>query len=531
MNHFYRLLLSVSSGILLSLAWIGFPGWTLFFAFIPLLLLDQYFIERKTEFKSVSYWGHALLTVLIWNGITTWWIAYATVVGAMLAILANAFLMSVVLWLGHLARRRFKPNLAYLSLVAFWISFEYFHYNWDIEWPWLNIGNGFANNIKIIQWYEYTGTLGGTFWVFFVNIILFRLLINLTKNISLVHSIYHALTLVAVVAIPIILSYSIYNSYNEKDHPLKVVIIQPNIDPYSERYDFHAEEEKLQKFMELAKTKTYEQTQLIIGPETLFERWPDWNTDMVNNNSLFRILNAWIRDTPNTELIFGASTHKIYPDAKSATSTARESNGKIFDVFNSAVFIGQDDTVQFYHKSILVPGVEKMPFRKYLSLLNDVVFDLGGTTGSLGRQMEPTNFVLKNGTKVAPVICYESVFGGYLAQYIRKGAELIVVITNDGWWRNTPGYKQHFSFSRLRAVETRRSVARAANTGISCFINQRGDVFQPTPWWTETAISGEVNLNDEITFYVKYGDYIARVSMFAGALLLLFLIVKGLIRE
>ena len=158
-------------------------------------------------------------------------------------------------------------------------------------------------------------------------------------------------------------------------------------------------------------------------------------------------------------------------------------------------------------------------------------FDLGGTTGSLGRQMEPTNFVLKNGTKVAPVICYESVFGGYLAQYIRKGAELIVVITNDGWWRNTPGYKQHFSFSRLRAVETRRSVARAANTGISCFINQRGDVFQPTPWWTETAISGEVNLNDEITFYVKYGDYIARVSMFAGALLLLFLIVKGLIRE
>ncbi len=531
MSRKIRLLLSVLTGVLLSLAWLSLPGWTLFFAFFPLLLIDQYFVDNKAHYKSVSFWGYALLTFLVWNGITTWWIAYATVVGAMLAILANSFLMSLVWWLGHAARRRFKPNLGYIALVVFWISFEYFHYHWDIEWPWLNIGNGFANNIKIIQWYEYTGTLGGTLWVLAINILLFRMFVTYTIRRSARKLIYPASVLIVLIAAPVIISYSIFNSYVEKGNPLNVVIVQPNIDPYNEQYDFQAEEEKLQRFIELAEEKTTEKTDLVIGPETLFERWPDWNIDRLSNNLLYNQLNDWLSKYPNTDLIFGASTHNIYPGKDSASSTARESNGTYYDVYNSAVFVGQHDEQQFYHKSILVPGVEKMPLRRYLWLLNDVVFDLGGTTGSLGQMEEPSNLILTKGLEAAPVICYESVFGGYLSQFVRKGAEMIVVITNDGWWRNTPGYKQHFSFSRLRAIETRRSIARAANTGISAFINQRGEAFQETPWWTETAIAGEINLNDEITFYVRYGDYIARISMFAGALLGLFLIVKSFIKE
>src|SRR5690606_5311396 len=131
-------------------------------------------------------------------------------------------------------------------------------------------------------------------------------------------------------------------------------------------------------------------TDLVIGPETVFEMWPHWNTERPENNSLYRQLHEWIGKYPKTELIFGASTHKIYPNAEDASSTARVTNSTHYDVYNSAVFLGENGYSQFYHKSILVPGVEKMPFRDYLWLLNDVVFDLGGTTGSLGVQSRPS---------------------------------------------------------------------------------------------------------------------------------------------
>lgn len=238
-----------------------------------------------------------------------------------------------------------------------------------------------------------------------------------------------------------------------------------------------------------------------------------------------------INNYSNAEVIFGVSSYKVYPDKKLAPITARDGRDMIYDRFNTAIFIGRSGKSQIYHKSKLVVGVEKMPFMKYLGFLNDIVINIGGTTGSLGRQKEPSNFVSNNGTKVAPVICYESIFGEYVTGYVKNGAELIFIITNDGWWKNTPGYKQHLSFARLRAIETRRSIARAANTGISCFINQRGEIFQPTNWWVDAAINGNINANSEITFYVKYGDFIARISSFISVLLILLLIVKGLIKE
>ena len=531
MSRFSRYILSVSTGVLLSLAWLGLPGWLLFIAFFPLLLLDNFFVSNKKEFRGVSFWGHAFLAFLIWNGISTWWIAYATVAGALMAIIANSFLMSLVWWLGHTARRYFKANLGFLALAVFWISFEYFHFHWDIEWPWLNLGNGFANNVKMIQWYEYTGALGGTFWVLALNIILFNIYVNVRNSVSRRIIIYSTVGFFLVLFGPWLFSRSVYNSYQEKENPLNVVIVQPNIDPYNEAYDLQAENRKLQKFTQLADLKVNENTDLVIGPETVFERYPDWNVNKLESNYQFRQLTDWMWNHPKAEIIFGTSSSKIYPDAESASLTARHSNGVYYDVYNSAVFLNRSGTGDVYHKSILVPGVEKMPFRKYMGFLKDFVIDLGGTTGSLGRQDEASNFVLKNNVKVAPVICYESVFGEYLTRFVNKGAGLIVVITNDGWWRNTPGYKQHLSFSRLRAIETRRSVARSANTGISCFINQRGDILQPTAWWDEAAIEGTVNLNDEITFYVKYGDFIARVAMFMAVLILLFLIVKRFIKE
>jgi apolipoprotein N-acyltransferase len=173
----------------------------------------------------------------------------------------------------------------------------------------------------------------------------------------------------------------------------------------------------------------------------------------------------------------------------------------------------------------LVPGVEIIPFSKYLPFLEQLSIDNGGTTGSLAIEKEP-QVLQTEGATISSLICYESICGGMLAEQCRKGSEAVFVITNDGWWGDTPGYKQHMSFSRLRAIESRRYVARAANTGISCIINQRGDVVQQTKWWVPAVLKGTIQKNKELTFYSRYGDIMGRSFVFVSAMLLLFTFVK-----
>lgn len=524
MKRSVRILLSVLSGILLSLAWLDFPGWTLFIAFLPLLYLDHFFVERKAEYKSVSIWSHAFLAFFIWNISTTWWIVHATAEGAIMANVTNSFLMSLVFWLAHVARRNFKSNLGYIAFIVFWISFEFFHFHWDIEWPWLTLGNGFANNVKIIQWYEFTGYLGGTLWVLIMNILIFKLGLNWLKKQPFRESVYPFSAFIILLVIPVGYSFLRYYTYEEIPNPKNIVVVQPNIDPYSEKYDAEAENEKLKKFLNLAGSKTDNETDFIIGPETLFENPGFWNEDELNSNTQLMQFSGFLHSYPKAEMVFGVSSYKTYPDKKSAPATARTRNDVTYDMFNTAIFLGNKGQTQIYHKSILVVGVEKMPFAKYLGFLGDFVINIGGTTNSLGSQDEPSNFISKDKTVVAPVICYESVFGEFVTKYVKKGAQLIFIITNDGWWKNTPGYHQHLSFARLRAIETRRSIARSANTGISCFINQRGDISQATEWWVPALIEGTLNANSEITFYVKYGDYIARIALFMSIVLIVNLL-------
>lgn len=531
MKRSLRILLSVLSGVLLSLAWLGFPGWLLFVAFLPLLYLDYYFVQNKTQFRSVSIWGHTFLAFFIWNIATTWWIMHATLAGAIMAIVTNSFLMSLTFWLAHIARRNYRSSLGYVALVVFWISFEYFHFHWDIEWPWLTLGNGFANNIKMIQWYEYTGYLGGSLWVLVINILLFHMVRNWFEKRSFKVSIYPAAAFLLLLIVPVTISLKIYYSYVETENPKNIVIVQPNIDPYSESYDAQAENEKLEKFVSLAISKTDSETDFIIGPETLFENPGFWNEDELNTNTQLMTLTGFLHNYPKADLVFGVTSYKIYPDKTKATPTARTRGDTTFDMFNTAIFLANNGRPQIYHKSKLVVGVEKMPFAKYLGFLGDFVINIGGTTNSLGSQKEPSNFISDDETEVAPVICYESIFGEFVTKYIQKGAGMIFIITNDGWWKNTPGYHQHLSFASLRAIESRRSIARCANTGISCFINQRGDILQATEWWVPTAIKGTININSEMTFYVRFGDYIARISLFLSVLLALRLMVVKVVKR
>ena len=127
---------------------------------------------------------------------------------------------------------------------------------------------------------------------------------------------------------------------------------------------------------------------------------------------------------------------------------------------------------------------------------------------------------------MAPIICYESVFGEYISQYVRNGADLFTIITNDGWWKDTPGYKQHLNYASLRAIECRKAIARSANTGISAFIDSKGIITNATKWDEEIVIKGRLETNSTQTIYVMFGDYIGRISAFIAVMFLCFAVAK-----
>ena len=165
----------------------------------------------------------------------------------------------------------------------------------------------------------------------------------------------------------------------------------------------------------------------------------------------------------------------------------------------------------------LVIGVEAMPFT---GVLNKFV-DLGGITGQLGRNDQATVFE-KQGVKFGPAICYEGLYGECFARFVEQGANVMLVMSNDGWWGNTPGHKRLFDFCRLRAIETRRAVARSANTGVSGFISSRGDVEQRLDWDKHGLLQQDVEVRHDKTIYATYGDWVGRMSLLISFLTLMY---------
>lgn len=525
MNRKQSFFISAISGILLSLPWL-YPGlgWFLFFSFVPLLTVEDQ-LSRQNNQLSNSFFIHAFVAFLIWNVLSTWWIAYVSVSGMMLISVLNAVLMACLWWLMHVIRSRFTTRTGYFSLIVFWLCFEFLQHNWDFPWPWLTLGNGFANSVKIIQWYEFTGVLGGSLWILLVNILIFLAAKNFSERLFL-KSIRMAGVALIVVFLPLFGSLYLYSWYSEKGEFQNVVVLQPNINPYTEKFSGLSAEDQVSKLLSLTESNLSDSTDIVLAPETaLSPMWED--SALIKNRSLIAISKIMQR-YPKVRFIAGAITQRKFWKDEVITETARRSADDSFyyDVFNSALMIDQTSGIQISHKSILVSGVEKMPFQKYFSFLGEYVLHLGGTSGSLGAADEPVLFSGKNGMKIGPVICFESAFGEYSGKMVKRGANLLVVLTNDGWWKDSPGIWQHFGYSRLRAVETRRSIAHSANTGISGFINQRGDLLKKTVVNSEEVLHSQIRLNGEITFFVSHGDYLGRISMILSGLILIYLIVS-----
>jgi apolipoprotein N-acyltransferase len=527
MSKLKLILFSILSGVLLSLAWTNWGlGLSLLVALVPLLLIENHFFIHKEENKSVSVFPYAYLTFFIWNLITTWWVYNSTAFGGIAAVILNSLFYAVIFWLFHIIKRKLGSKIGYFTLLVIWLAWEYIYINGEISWVWLVLGNGFANNISLVQWYEYTGTLGGSLWVVFINILIVRIIIHLQNNKTLYGQIGNSIIVLLVIILPITFSVIKYSTYTEKVNPINVVITQPNIDPYNMKFSGMTNDDQLNLILHLADSLINEKTDYVVGPETSIED-NIWENDIRQSNSIQKLI-GYSNLHPSINLIIGATTRYLYENGNPSVTSRPYGNTNLrYDVFNTALQFSKKKEIDIYHKSKLVIGVEMFPYPKLLSFLTEMSIELGGTSGTLGMQDQRETFVdTKKSVSIAPIICYESIYGEFVTDYVKKGANAIFVITNDGWWGNTPGYKQHLSYSRLRAVENRRSIVRSANTGVSCFINQRGDVLQATEYWVKDAIKGEINLNNKKTFYTINGDFIGRIAEFLALLILAMFLVK-----
>ena len=512
MKHF---LLAIFSGLLLAFGWptFGFPG-LLFIGFVPLLLVEHQIRISDCNWKKWSVFGYSYFSFVIWNFITTNWLQYADVFGASFAILVNSMLMALLMVFYHSIAKRATTNISLLFLMCLWMAFEKLHLGWGFSWPWLNLGNGFSEYFTWIQWYEYTGTFGGTLWVWLANILIYKLILKyqLQKSIKSVRT--NGILILSVIILPILISLTQYHTYTIEGQQMNVIALQPNIDPYSEKYNV-PNEEISDLLLQLTDTKITPQTDLVVAPETVFA--DNVKINQLDDAFFKRKLDLYISEHPNVNILSGISfINFITDESQVKEQTNYHRDGFWYDDYNSAMLLNTSDSVQLYHKSKLVVGVETLPYQEILKpLIGDFMIDLGGTLAMKTTQEERGVFVTtKPGLKVAPIICYESVYGEFVTGYVRNGASVLAIITNDAWWGETQGHKQHLSYARLRAIETRRDIVRSANTGISALINAKGDITSSLAYNTQGALSGTVTTNDKITFYTRAGDYIARIAIF-----------------
>ena len=520
--------LTILFAVLMSIPYlIPHTGFIALLGLVPLLCMDR--IATMLEKKHV--WIYHYAGFVLWNAITTFWVCNATVGGGLFAIFANAFQMSLIFGLFRMSKKKFSGVLPYIFLAAAWIAWERFYFDAEISWPWLVLGNSFARSIWAVQWYEFTGTLGGSLWIWMANLGIFGLMISLSDGRIFSWN-WKAKTaagvcMTAILTVPFIISPLIGIKYDmEAEEKLPVVIIQPNIDPYNKFTAMTQDqqnvivEDQMTKALADRKTDSLAGPLLIVAPETFTS---DIIVGQYERSRTWRRFTSFLKDYPGVSMLFGASSYDYIFSAKAPSYTARAcGDGVWVESHNSALMIDGEAETEIFHKSKLVVAVEHTPYPAIFCKIDDM---LGGVMGRCVGQDEIT-LLHADQIPVGCAVCYESVYGEYYTDYIRKGARAMTIITNDAWWGNTPGYRQHLSYASLRAIETRRAIARCANTGISAIISPSGEILQATPWWEQAVITGTLPLRDDMTFFVTHGDITGRVCTFLFILLLLALIVR-----
>ena len=477
MNKILDIILVILSSALMGLSQQPINlGFLSLFALVPILHLLCKLKDYREAIKIGLIWGIVFNTSSIFwisqNIGTSPLIAFSTMLLAVF-ILTTIPVMVFIVWC-RLNRRGI--SIFFLSFI--WPSIEFIRSFGSLAFPWVSLSNSLIEYHLIIQSAEYIGMYGMTFWVVLVNIMIYQSVTSRKKFILL-------LTLV-IITLPSLMGNKIIQSnHSIKSNPIRVASIQPNVH-LSEKWSDGAQRHIVTKI--ISQTKLEFTSDGKNNPDLVV--WPETSTISYilkeNNRYNYNRLKSLLKDK-DTKLIAGIP-HYEYKD-------------KQINYFNSAGYFDSSGLLGLYHKINLVPGAEYVPLSNYIRSLDILNIGIGNFTNG----KEFTLFNLKS-YKIATMICFESVFPGLSREFVRKGANLLVYIVNDGWYESAPEPQQHASRAIYRAIETRRPVVRCANTGISMVIDEFGNIQHQIGLNKKGTISAEVYPTSKMTFYVKYGD-------------------------
>jgi apolipoprotein N-acyltransferase len=505
-----------------------------FVAFVPLLLL---FDRCESMWQAIRY---GYLAYFIFNAVALYWVggfthgqdAYLMIAGAALIVVHPLlFLVPTIVYL--FVKKYLGRGAALFSLPCVWVGFEWLHSLGELGFPWLTIGNSQAYALSRIQFILFTGVYGVSFWILALNVLIYFAYLKLVRSEWKLFSrqaLIAGLALIILVALPEIHGRQVLSSSGSETNArsIRVGVVQPNSDPWK-KWETNSEDQ-LQGYLELTRALVPEKPQLVIWPETAISSRILLGTHLTLFHRLKENLDslglAVLTGYPETVFYHAANAP---PDSRLVPGTKTYYND-----FNAMMLMQPgSDSIQKYSKMKLVPFAERVPYADKLSFLVDAVqWNVGISGWGIGK--DTTVFLLRGGRQSARfsgMVCYESIYPDLVSAFVRKGAQFLVVITNDSWWGNTSGAYQHLHYASLRAIENHRSIARCANGGISCFIDPYGRISEARGLYTQSTLVGDVQLAEVQTFYSRYGDVFAKACTVIGLLTILWVFVVKLRRK
>ena len=408
----------------------------------------------------------------------------------------------------RLLQSRYNLWLAFIGASA-WTAEEWARGVIFSGFGWNGLGVALCREIPLIQITDVTGVLGLSFMVAFCNIIAALTIRRFALEIKNGKLRPHFDFTLAMVGVVLVFLYGVRKlQQQESDIPLRLAAVQANI-PQDEKFNEDAEQKVFDRFTELSRIALASRPQLLIWPESSTPR--GIFSDQVNFDFV-----SGIAKMGNFDFLLG--------------SVDFEQDGD----YNAAFLLtNQAKDYQTYRKIHLVPFGEFIPFRNSFPLFAKIAGSKVPGDFNAGKEYTVMHTTSVPEIKLATLICFEDSIGDLTRHFVLNGAQLLVNITNDGWFLKSEGSDQHLANCLFRAVETRRPLVRCANTGVTCFIDTRGRIKQILSpkgnHFIEGVLAGVVQVPTDasLTFYTKHGDLIAYFCLGVVALFLLGTVWTG----